>query len=604
MEDLSLLRKYEPVIYYTQGEMFFPCAVDEYVKRCSLWLRDNKGRNEQLVAEGDLNVDTLAQYNQVPHDHVLYLRFVDSPMEPLDYRRWRNNPANRPPFKAPGRLARVGLLSRILDSLFNLSLILRGTVPGGTTAVAQLKYADMHAVDPRDVYYGRVIREGGYIILHYLFFMAMNDWRSSFHGINDHESDWEQIFVYLTEDEDNTPVPRWTAYASHDFSGDDLRRRWDDPDLHIYDKTHPMVFAGAGSHASYFEPGEYKMAAEPEFLLPLKNAAIGLRKFWIENLGQGSLDKVDEEVGALLSVPFIDYGRGDGVRIGPGQEREWQPIIMTEDIGWIEQYRGLWGLDTKDPLSGERAPAGPKYNRDGSVRVAWYDPLGWAGLDKMPPPGEAPARLRERLAALDETRTAVQQEIEAKRKELRLLNGEVQSLQETDYLDHVYQEQKEKLKNDQAELQLLYARHTRLTETKKATQTYLNKIERGDWGDPQAHLQHKHPPEPPLGKQARITELWAAVSSGLLLLVFTVLLAVDPSHWLTWTVVVGVVFFALEATMRGRLGNFLLNLTIILAVLVTFVLIKDFWWLFLIIIVFILVVAMIASNLRELRESS
>ena len=601
INDLALLHTYEPVVCYTQGEMYFPCAVDEYVKLCSLWLRTKKGKETELVPQGELTLEKLAQYNQVKAGDTLYLQLVDEALDPIEYQQWR---VNRPPFKAPGRLARVGLFSRILDSLFNLSLILRGTVPGGTTAAAQQKYTLMQQADPRDVYYGRVIREGGYIILHYLFFLTMNDWRSSFHGVNDHEADWEQIFVYLSDEGDNEPVPHWVAYASHDFSGDDLRRRWDDPDLHFHAETHPMVFAGAGSHASYFEPGEYKMSFEPEFLLPLKNAGIILRKFWSENLGQGNADNADEEVGALLSVPFIDYARGDGVRIGPDQKRKWSPIIISEDMGWIEQYRGLWGLDTNDLLGGERAPAGPKYNRDGSVRIAWYDPLGWAGLDKVPPPGETPAQLNRHITEINEALKTVEQEISDQRESLRLLNLETLSLRESDYLHHVYKTQQEQLDSQQAELQALYARHTQLKETRQATQAYLDKIERGDWGDPQAHIQHKHPPEPPLDKQARITELWAALSSGLLLMAFTVLLAWQPGLWLTWTIVIGLLFLTIEATMRGRLAGFLLNLTVVLAVLVGLVLIKDFWWLILILVVFAMVVAMIVSNLRELWDNS
>ena len=53
-------------------------------------------------------------------------------------------------------------------------------------------------------------------------------------------------------------VPAWVAYASHDFHGADLRRRWDDRvDLELVD-GHPVVYAGAGSHAAYFRPGEYQ----------------------------------------------------------------------------------------------------------------------------------------------------------------------------------------------------------------------------------------------------------------------------------------------------------------------------------------------------------
>ena len=78
----------------------------------------------------------------------------------------------------PGRLTRVGLSARVVDSLFDVSLLVRGRVPGRATSIAAAKYRDIRRVDTRHVYYGRVIRVGGYIVLNYWFFYAMNPWRS------------------------------------------------------------------------------------------------------------------------------------------------------------------------------------------------------------------------------------------------------------------------------------------------------------------------------------------------------------------------------------------------------------------------------------------
>ena len=54
------------------------------------------------------------------------------------------------------------------------------------------------------------------------------------------------------------PEPAWFCAAAHDEKGDDLRRRWDDPRLETLD-GHPIVYPGAGSHATYLERGEYIM---------------------------------------------------------------------------------------------------------------------------------------------------------------------------------------------------------------------------------------------------------------------------------------------------------------------------------------------------------
>ena len=93
--------------------------------------------------------------------------------------------------------------------------------------------------------------------MQYWFFYAMNDWRSSFGGVNDHEADWEQVTVFLVpcddaqgaaQTPDGSDVLRvgWVAFSSHDETGDDLRRRCDDPDITWVDHTHPVVYAGAG----------------------------------------------------------------------------------------------------------------------------------------------------------------------------------------------------------------------------------------------------------------------------------------------------------------------------------------------------------------------
>jgi len=70
--------------------------------------------------------------------------------------------------------------------------------------------------DEKYVYQGRVVRQSGWTICQYWFFFAYNPWRSGFHGVNDHESDWEMISVYLYEDAGELK-PEWAAYASHDF---------------------------------------------------------------------------------------------------------------------------------------------------------------------------------------------------------------------------------------------------------------------------------------------------------------------------------------------------------------------------------------------------
>ena len=596
MNDLDLLRQYEPIVRYTQGEMFFPCAVDEFIKGASLWLVDPEGKATELAPGGTLTVDNLSDHEEIPDGHTMYLTYAGEALDPLEYQRWTRR-TDREPFHASGRLARVPLISRIGDSLFDLSLLVRGSVPGGVAAAADIKYRELLQRDPRRVYYGRVLREGGWIVLHYLFYFTMNNWRSNFYGVNDHESDWEQVFIYLA-DEGDEPEPRWAAFASHDFSGDDLRRRWDDPGF-VRAGNHPVIYAGAGSHASYFEQGEYIMGATPAVLKPLQNGIIALTRFWNEQLGQGSNMISVKEAGNLISIPFVDYARGDGKSIGPGQDEEWSPVLISDADGWVDRYRGLWGLDTRDPFGGERAPAGPKYDRDGSVRHSWYDPLGWAGLDKVYPPQATLAELDTRLAALVDEEAALSAEIQALRTQVRNLGLDVEALRAAEYFSTLHESREEQLTSLQVQLQNLRSALISNQETQKSLRAYRARAQAGDWGSPTAHLKHVHPPAEPLPPQRRVVEIWAAISGALALLIFVALLIFRPMHWPFWAVVAGIAFGAVESMTRGRLSNFMLTTVIVLALLATLILFIEFWrWILLLALVGI-VVYMIRDNLRE-----
>ena len=92
MNDFELLRKHEPILRLTKGESFFPTGVDEYVKECSLWKTDPQGQDQMLVPHGQLDVDRLAEYAEVPFGHKLHLRFVEAPLDGMEYQRWLREP--------------------------------------------------------------------------------------------------------------------------------------------------------------------------------------------------------------------------------------------------------------------------------------------------------------------------------------------------------------------------------------------------------------------------------------------------------------------------------------------------------------------------------
>ena len=602
MSDLELLQQFEPIVRYTEGELFFPTGVEQYVRHASLWMRTPAGKDQLLVPLGQLTLDVLAQYSEIPTGHTLYMNLVDEPLSGLAYQRWRNRP-DRTIFHSAGRLSRVPLTFRIVDSLFDLTFLVRGQVPGGFTAAAQVQYQALQKLDPRRVYHGRVVRDNGWIVLQYLFFMTMNDWRSTFHGVNDHETDWEQIFVYAFENELGQLEPRWVAYASHDFKGDDLRRRWDDP---LLDKegTHPVVYAGAGSHASYFEAGEYMVGITPKFLKPAEQYVQRARRFWYEQLRMGRQDQAPDadRTRPLLSIPHIDYARGDGKSIGPGQPESWSPVLISDDVPWVDQYRGLWGLDTRDFIGGERAPSGPKYNRDGSVRQSWYDPLGWAGMDKVPTPPQVTQKLQERTTELEHQLQRLDEQIADKRATVEELEMDITSLRSSAYGEAIAKELDELASDERKALDTMQHNRVAIVETIRAVRSTQARSAAGEGSSPTAHIRSVHHPEPPAPPHRRIVDIWAALSGALALLALAGLIYVKPSYWPELIVSVLLIFGAIEATARGRLTNFLLSTVIILAIIAGGILLYEFWQLVLLLAVVAVVVSMIVDNLRELRQ--
>jgi hypothetical protein len=600
-DDLALLRTYEPVVRYTYGELFFPMDVDRYVARCALWVQPSYAPAVELIPRGELTLERLSEPLSDEPQSTHFLHFVE-PMSAIAQQLYRAQTKDRPYFQSRGRLARVGLLPRLVDALFSVTLLLRGTVPGGTTTAAEKAYRELQAATPRYTYYGRVLRQDSYIVLHYLFFYCMDDWRTSFYGVNNHEADWEQIFVYLEDGGNDAPQPAWVAYAAHDFHGDDMRRRWDDPEVQKVG-THPVIYAGAGSHASYFSPGEYMITVSLSALKPLIRVLERAARFWQSTLRQGEPDAPPPDIAGLFRIPFVDYARGDGLSIGPGGDHEWTPLLLDPVPGWVSEYHGLWGFYAQDPVSGENAPAGPKYNRDGTIRRTWHNPLGWAGLSKIRPPRQMAANLRDEIAQLraiqDSSRSiAIQQ-----RDDLTHLYSRYCAMDAQPHLAGSRKVARTEIEAREDALNDLSDAMAVREAVIEACEEQLARIEAGDRGPLRADIRHTYEPQSEEEiRFSRLAESWAAFSTGLLLIGF-VALYLTSRDWLKGLGVLVSVFMVFESVFRRRFQTLIVQATLVLTVLATLILIYAFFWEIVILSVVGIGLLVIVDNLRELRGS-
>jgi hypothetical protein len=579
VDDLSLLRAYEPVVRFTRGEYFYPVSVSGYAQHAALWTELPSGESVVEAAPQTFDLPLLGRMDEIVAGSGQSLSGI---MTGQKLGRAHIPRKDRPPrLSGASRLAAVGLLGRLVDALNRLSLVFRGSVPGGSAAHSYL-LQQQHLEPDRPTYYGRVVRAGGWIVCQYWFFYSFNNWRSAFGGVNEHESDWEQVTIYLDGtgelDGAGLPAPRWVVFSAHDETGDDLRRRWDDPDLTLVDDRHPVVFAGAGSHSGAYLPGDYLISVEP----PTLGGFIRFGR-WLARVF------TPWSTGAQgVGIPYIDYARGDGRSIGPGQPDQWYPELIDDETGWVRRYRGLWGHDTRDRLGGERGPAGPRYERDGTVRASWSGPVAWAGLAKVPP---NPSVAGDLLAARDE-------QLQQRLAELATdITTTTRSLQVAAAGRDPGSPQVRSLADEERRLLELRAEQVQLLDE----QDTLEQNAQAALLDPHAHLSHRNMPmQPVTSRRARLLSWWAVLSTPLIL--WTIAQIVDPTLGVsaTATALSGlVILISIEGFVRGKflavMGRFLL---IILGLVVAYYLWKD-WRIVLAGIMTAAAIAILFVNLRE-----
>ena len=302
-------------------------------------------------------------------------------------------------------------------------------ISNATETVARksyFQYAEMTEEERQPVYYGRVVHDDKWTILQYHFFYAFNDWRLGANGINHHEGDWEMAAVYLKD-----AKPYALLMSQH---GSGAMELWKDVcrvrDENGVETTHPLIYAGLGSHANYSKPEVirihrlfneghlqrflYWTDGLLRFLFLLFNPSQRARQIALQELGMHPATALTEETFAylrdekdhyLVSLP-MEIATGDGFRIGVNGDhkheevgksssylkrimsdrkvthplsREWKQILLSDETEWVE-YKGLWGVRSK--LKDESGPPGPKWERPDKFfavhpRKRWEYPLEW-----------------------------------------------------------------------------------------------------------------------------------------------------------------------------------------------------------------------------------
>jgi len=318
------------------------------------------------------------------------------------------------------------ILDHIVSEVPGLMLDMISNATETVSRKSYHQYAEMTEEERQPVYYGRVVRENEWTILQYHFFYAFNDWRLGANGINHHEGDWEMVAVYLKNNE-----PYALLISQHGTGAMEL---WRDV-LHVKDEsgnetTHPIIYAGLGSHANYSKPEVirihrlfnegflqrflYWTDGLLHFLFLLFNPSQRARQIALNELTTHPATALTEESFAnlrdemdhyMVSLP-MEIATGDGFRIGVHGDHEheevgrsssylkrvmsdrkvtrpdsceWKQVVLSDETTWVD-YKGLWGV--KSLLKDESGPPGPKWNRPDKFfmirpRIRSENPLEW-----------------------------------------------------------------------------------------------------------------------------------------------------------------------------------------------------------------------------------
>jgi hypothetical protein len=186
------------------------------------------------------------------------------------------------------------------------------------------------------VYHFHVAHDRGYEVLQYWFLYPYNDW-ASHGGHNDHEGDWEVIYVFL----DGEDQARHVAYSKHvtiPLLYGPSTAVW--ADVEKIEGTHPVVYVGCGSHASYPTRGNHR------FFL------------------------------------YIDRASGDHIAIGPGAGQAWGEPLSLSYRPWNRRFSGPWGALVKSWL-GKVLPHTEGPSSPGQKGDKWSHPAKWAGIPPL-----------------------------------------------------------------------------------------------------------------------------------------------------------------------------------------------------------------------------
>ena len=149
----------------------------------------------------------------------------------------------------------------------------------------------------------------------------------------------------------------------------------------------------------------------------------------------------------------------------------------------------MWGLFARDPISGENAPGGPMYNRDGSPRPSWFDPLGFAELDQVPPPTHELAVLEAQVDELEARNAELEQLLPVAAAELQRAGSLLSGLRGSAHLGAQHERQERRVAEQAAKVKGLREERADNEAVLEGLRRRVERARAGRADDPRAHIR-------------------------------------------------------------------------------------------------------------------
>ncbi len=171
------------------------------------------------------------------------------------------------------------------------------------------------------------------------------------------------------------------------------------------------------------------------------------------------------------------------------------------------------------------------YNRDGSPRSSWYDPLGFAGLDKTPPPPQALKLLQESSSEIEKRQNELNTLIPQKAIELQVMGMKLKGLEDHPHLAKIYALLQKRIGAVGRGIKNLRRERMENGALLQGLTQRLEQLEAGIEDNPHAHIHHMAVPvEAVEVRYARAAETWAAISLSLLVFAIAGLIFFAPTY--------------------------------------------------------------------------